>query len=130
MACLLGHGTTMTFGSFTAEINSLSGPTIQQDSVETTHLSTVGRWREFCFGIKDPGELSLEVNFDPDTDVPVDEQSTLVITWTLPDGQSTPATWSADAFLTSYECEAVVDEKLSASLTFKLSGAITFVDSA
>ena len=126
----IGHGTSMTFGTFVAEINNLGGPSIAQDSVETTHLGTVGRWREFCFGLKDAGEVTLDVNFSPDTDVPLGEQSTLEISWSLPEGQATNATWSADAFLTGYEPDAVVDDRLSASVTFKLSGAITFVDSA
>lgn len=127
--CLTGIGTTLTFSTFTAEIISLDGFSIQQDSIERTNLASTGGWREFCPGLKDAGEVSLEINFDPDEDVPHSIEDTLTITWPLPSGATTPATWSCLAHLSSYEPSATLEENLSASVTFKLSGQPTFVDS-
>ena len=130
MTCLpTGVGTTLTFSTYTAEIRSLDGFSISQDSVEKTNLASTGGWREFCPGLKDAGEVTIEVNFDPNTDVPHSIEDTLTITWPLFEGDSVPASWACEAHLSSYEPSATLEDTLSASVTFKLSGEPTFTDS-
>lgn len=128
----IGHGATLTFSTLTANIFSISGPGLAADAVETTHMGTTNGWRTFMQGLCDAGEVSFEANFDPDEDDPINltTSATLTVTWPIPSGLSSGATWAATAFCTGYEPSAPVDDRMTVSLTFKLSGEVTFVDAS
>ncbi len=77
--------------------------------------------------MKDAGELTAEIAFNPDEPNPLEltpdaEPIPLVITWPLPAGGVTPATWTIDAVCTGYEPSAPIDDRMTASITWKLSG--------
>ena len=84
---------------------------------------------EHIGGLKDGGEVSVDINYQPavhdlliadlDDDAPRNYQ--LV----FPDDPTTPTTWSFAAIMTGFEPDAPYDDKLSASLTFKVTGKPT-----
>jgi predicted secreted protein len=108
------------------EITSITMPGIARDAVDATHSESTQKWREFIAGLKDGGEVSAELNFVPGStgmtrllaQLDQDELSSCKIT--LP---TTPAyEWQFDAILTGLESEAPVDDKMTATVTFKVSG--------
>lgn len=111
-----------------ANITNLSGPSIEREQIDVTSHDSPDQWEEFVFGIKRSGEVSVDVNYNPsihdllleDFDSP--EPRSYQIIW--PDPAET--TWTFDAGLTGFEPEAPVDDKLAASLTFKVSGKPVF----
>lgn len=111
-----------------ANITSLSGPTLEREEIEVTAHDSPDQYEEFVFGIKRTGELSADVNYDPAKhDLLLDDWSSSEprayrVTW--PDAASTR--WQFDAGLTGLEPEAPHDDKLEASLTFKISGVPNF----
>lgn len=115
-----------------ANMTSLSGPGIDREQIEVTAHDSPEQWEEFIFGIKRSGELSADVNYDPakhdhlmdDFDSP--DPRSYRITW--PDPLSTQ--WEFQAGLTGFEPEGPHDDKLEASLTWKLSGIPDFVAGA
>jgi predicted secreted protein len=81
--------------------------------------------------LKDGGEFSFDVNYDPtihnvlqeDFDDPQPRDYRLVLP-TPPGGQ-----WEFTAFITGMELEFPHDDKMTASMTFKVSGKPEFNES-
>jgi hypothetical protein len=137
-------GTTIAIG----EITDVSGPSMSKEAVEATHTDSPSNyvpgwtgaptadlaqtgWLEFIDGMIDAGELSLDVNLDPDV-IPmvIFAKGELLVEFPLPQGLSTPATFTCDAVCTAYDETVPVKSKMSAKITFKLSGRPTFTASA
>ena len=80
-------------------------------------------------GIADAGEVSLSINFEPDLAIhgqlaaDVISGTTRVFSITFADAGSTD--WTANGFCTQFEPTGSVGEKLTASVTFKLTDTIT-----
>ena len=47
-----------------AQVRDVSGPSLKQEATEVTERGG-NKWREFVGGLKDGGEVSLDVLFDP-----------------------------------------------------------------
>ncbi|MCY0961574.1 phage tail tube protein [Streptomyces sp. H27-H5] len=110
-----------------ADTTNISGPGLSRETIDVTSHSSPDAWMEFIGGLKDGGEVSLDVNYAPamhdvligDFD-DVDPRNYRVV---FPDPDTT--TWSFKAVMTGFESEAPYDDKLAASLTFKVSGKPT-----
>jgi predicted secreted protein len=118
-------------------VTSISGPTLSRDTIDVTSHSSTGGYREFINGLKDGGEVSFDLLYDPDdvthntnTTTPnmgllalYDSGATWEFTITFTDDTST--VWTFDAVVTSFEITAGIDDALKASVTLKVSGAPT-----
>lgn len=119
----LGHGASITFASgFIAKILSIDWGGISRAAIETTVLDTSGG-KTFMPGDNyDPGQISVEMQFDSDAAPPITGAAETV-TLTFPDGE----TWAASGFLTEFEIGNVTNEGvMTANATIKLTGSITF----
>lgn len=136
----LGNGTTIAGDGtgFSGVITSLQISGIAREAVETTHLGTAqagaGKFGSKTFipaKNTDPGEIALEGHFDPDVRPPVEnDPEDWTVTWPLPSGMSTPATWVGEGFFTAYEGGAPLDDLMTFSGTIKLSGNQTLTAAA
>jgi hypothetical protein len=127
----IGYGTTITFGTsgLTGELLSVDGMSLERDAVETTYMASAEQWREFIPGLRNAGEISFEMAFDPteDPDTPITgDVETITVTW--PD-DATVLTWACDGFLTSFQPSAPIDDRITVSGTIKLTGVPTFTTS-
>jgi len=134
MAEYEGNSSTITFGtsSWSANITSIDWSGISRESIETSHLGTTTDKTYIAAALTDPGELSLTVNFDPDTPPPYQSAAeTVTLTFPVPSGKSTGATYAATGFITSFSMGPIVNDGLvEANVTVKFSDAITQTDSA
>lgn len=113
-----------------AEVTNISGPSVSRDSIETTHHQSTGGFREFIPGLKDAGEVSIDINWDPATTSHADLYASLTAT---DNGQfritfaGTPAsTFTFYGHVTGFDATAPIDDRLTASVTIKLSGQPVF----
>jgi predicted secreted protein len=124
----LGRESDMTPGTYisVASITALSPPGISRNSIDVTAHDSTDGWMEFIPGLKDGGEVSFDINYQPDVhDALLDDlDSAATQNWrvTFPDGTQ----WDFAAFLTGFEPDAPYDDKLAASLTLKVSGKPVF----
>lgn len=133
MAGINGFGTQFLRGdggspaeTFTpvANVTSITPPGLSRETIDVTAHDSPDGWMEFLGGLKDGGEVSIEVNYDPaehDTlasDLEDDAPRNYQVQF--PDQGQT--TWQFAAIMTGFEPEAPYDDKLSATLTFKVSG--------
>lgn len=112
----------------TFKVLSVDGPDLSADAVEKTHSGSTNRWREFIAGLKDAGEVSLEINFDANEPVAVGNEGTLTITFPLFNAQTTPAAFSSAAVSTGFTVSEPIEDRMTATVKFKLSGEPTWTD--
>ena len=129
MAAITGNGTTFSWaGGAVADVISISAPSVSVATIDTTNIASVHR--TFLGGTIDSGEVSLELMYDPmvDTDLEDDWDNTAttapiaracVITF------SDSATFSFSAIMTAFSSNVAIDDKVTASITLKITGAVT-----
>jgi len=129
----VGTGSTMTFGTSgfqtSTEVLSMSWSGFSFESIDVTQMgSTPGR--EFISGdLYDPGALELELHFNPDIPPPVTGVSeTITLTFPPVTGQGTTGKWAASGFFTNFDVNVPLEDKMTASASFKFTSTITFTD--
>lgn len=114
-----------------AEVTQITPYKLSRDAQEATHTESPDGVREFIPGLVDFGEASIEMNFIPggESDKRI---RALFLQKTLARGQvsfptSPPKLLQLNAICTAYEPAMPLDDKMTASATFKISGKPTFV---
>ncbi|WP_267348139.1 phage tail tube protein [Sphingomonas sp. GM_Shp_2] len=107
-----------------AEITEINPPEMNRDSVQFTHHSSPDGFHEFKPGLADAGEVSVTYNLVPgladDAVIATHFASRIVEGWsiTFPNG----ATLDFNGFATSHGRATPLDDKMTGSATFKISG--------
>lgn len=121
--------TTLSSG---VEVRSVSIPSITVDDVDLTAPSgtaAADKWKSFEAGMKDPGEITVEVPFD-DSNVSeiVGAVGIAAETWTIT--FSDASTWACSGYVKSVSGSADYESAVNFGFTIKLTGAPTFTTSA
>lgn len=130
----IGYGTLFKIGDagspevFTAvaEVTSITPPGMSRDAIDATHMESPDKFREFIAGLIDGGEVSFDLNF-----VPGGASTTLLLAeLEAPPGNkqvvfATGEIFSFVGFCTGFEPEAPVDDKMTATATYKVTGKPT-----
>lgn len=123
MPAQVGTGTTVTFSGFTQEIVNIDNGGLATESIDTSHLGTTEA-RTFIGGdLYDPGELTMEVNHDP-TYEPVIGGDPAAISLDQ-HGLGAGNIWTGEAFLQSYNPSWPLENKMTATAVFKMSGGVS-----
>jgi len=107
-----------------AEVTDLSSPELSRDSVDFTHFGSPDRYREFKPGLADAGEVSVTYNLVPgladDLVIATHLATNTVETWRIvfPNGAKLDFT----GFATKHGHATPMDDKMTGSATFKISG--------
>lgn len=109
-----------------AEINSISGPTMSRDTIDVTSLDTTGGYREFITGFRNPGTITLAMNFTRATydimkaDFESDTRQYYEIY--LPDADNTSLEF--EGLVTELPLNIPADDKITADVTIQVSGQV------
>lgn len=126
-ATTLSPGTTY---ETIANVTNISGPERTRETIDVTAHDSPDQWMEFIGGLKNGGEISLDINYDPaeathDLDDDFDDASPrnyrIVI---LPDTED-EYTWQLKGILTTLGDEFPYDDKMARSMTIKVTGKPT-----
>ena len=128
MAAITSNGTTVTWNGTIADVVSISAPSVSVATIDTTDLESVHR--TFLGGTIDSGEVTLEIMYDPKSDTDIEAawdntataapvESNMVITFT------DSSTYTFAAIMTGFSVSVATDAAVTASATFKISGAVT-----
>lgn len=111
-----------------AKVISIGGPSMARDSVDDTGFDSPDGYREFILGLKDGGEVSVEFKVKDTTQLDLltvqldeDEPGNYKIEWPF----SPVITWTFKAGMTGLEFEAPMEDGISGTATFKISGKPT-----
>lgn len=125
------QGASITFGTsgFTAAFTGISHDGIERGSIPTTHLGTTVAHTYIPSDLFDPGELTMDLQFDPDDFPPIDQPAeTITVTFPLGSGASVAAKWAASGFATAFNYALQVEQLMTGQLKVKFSGDITDTD--
>lgn len=145
-----GKGTSIAFGTlgtnatFTAFVRDITGPSFDRPAIDLSSngsptVAGIGDtsynqlYREFDPGVCDPGEVSVDIVYNPNHQAPVNEpKEVITITYPLPfPGQTNnSASFASDGFCTGFENATPWEGEMTARMTLKLSGAPTYVSVA
>src|SRR5262245_17287934 len=113
------------------EVYNITPPSATLDQIDVTHMQSPDRRREFISGLIDGGECSCEMNFIPGSTT---DQRLLELLG-LPVGASRRRAarivypnhvyWAFNVELTGYEITDPHDDKMTATATFKVTGALS-----
>ncbi|WP_228979719.1 phage tail tube protein [Streptomyces sp. DH12] len=114
-----------------ASVTDITPPALERNTHDVTAHDSPDGWMEYIGGLKDGGEVSIDINYDPrEHDVLVGdfndtEPRNYKVVW-----PGSLGSWAFAAILTGFAPEAPHDDKLAASLTFKVSGKPTITTGA
>jgi predicted secreted protein len=107
------------------EVIEIGPPNETIDLIDATHMQSPDRRREFISGLKDGGDATVVLNYIPGNT----SESIILAAKTaavavgcqieFPDG----STWDFDAIVTGYEPSLPIDDKMTLTVTMKVTGA-------
>jgi predicted secreted protein len=110
-----------------ANVTNIGGPERTRETIDVTAHDSPGGWMEFIGGLKNGGEISLDLNYDPsetthdlddDFDDTVPRNYRIII---LPDTED-EHTWQISGILTNLGDEFPYDDRMQRSMTVKVTG--------
>src|SRR5262245_29035638 len=139
---MIGHGSRVQIASLAysaspetglysdlEEVFNITAPSSTVDMVDVSNMQSVNAIREFVPGLTDPGEMSFEMNFIPNSN----SDNLLLNLRNEPPSQRKRnmriifpnlIMWQFEALLMTYEPVAPTDDKMTASVSFKVTGTL------
>jgi len=110
-----------------AEITNITGPGMSRDTIDTTALDTSGGYRTFITGFRNPGTVTLTMNFTRDTyeqmKTDFEDDNTKNYEILLPDDDNTSLYFAA--LVTELPLTIPPDDKVTVDVTIQISGQVT-----
>lgn len=130
---LFKRATTITPGTTyetIANVTNISGPERKRETIDVTAHDSPGGWMEFLGGLKDGGEIQLDINYDPaetthDLDDDFDDVDPRNYQIVILPATIDEWTWSFKGVLTNLGDEFPYDDKMARSMTVKVTGKPT-----
>lgn len=134
MSYYSSFGTLLKLSGVTvAGVRDVSGPNLSLGTADVTNHSSPSAWAEKVGTIKDAGEVTFDIVFDPVHATHknaaggllylLDQRTVGSFTITFPDTGAT--VWTLPALVTGFTPTAPVEDSLTASVTLTVSGAPT-----
>lgn len=125
-----GDGASSETFTDIADINSIDGPNMSRETIDTTSLDTAGGYRTFIGSFRDGGQVDLDANFsqtgyaaflaDFQSEIPVNYQ----LQW--PDGAAGALNTQLDfaALCTAHGTATAVGDKIQMRVSLKITGQV------
>jgi len=123
-----------------AQVADLSGPSVESEQIEASHRADgdpANMWRRYVAGMKDGGEVTFTLIFDPDEPSHDPTLSTSmyalaasgeldVFQLDFPGAGTDRTTATFDAFVSGMDIAAPLEDALTQDVTLKVSGPVTW----
>ena len=124
---ITGQGTIFKRnGIAIGEINSIDGPTKSRETIEVTRLEDVDGYRQYIAGLREPGTVTLNMNFTRENYdlLNADFESDTIQTYAieLPDEDET--VFSFSGFVTELPISIPIGDKITCDVTIQISGKV------
>lgn len=126
-----GNGATPTEVFTTiANVTGIKGPDRKRETIDVTAHDSPEQYMEFIGGLKDGGEVQLDINYDPgnathDLDDDFDDVAPRSYRVVILPGTDDEHTWSIKGIMTELGDEFPYDDKMTRSMTIKITGKPT-----
>lgn len=124
---IVGTGSAFTFSGYTANVLSIGWTGIDRAYIDTTHMGTSTARSGTPADLYDPGEVEIGHEFHAGN-VPL-TSGTAALSIQFGSETATSATnyvmWSANAYLSGFEIDDPLEDRITARARFRCVGAIT-----
>ena len=138
MTAGIGHGSQFqrsdngTSGGAFASVGTvydIRPPGLSRETVDVTSHASTERWREFIGGLRDGGEMAVDIEFDPSAQAVADFLADLNADAAGYYKIIFPNTteWAFAGLMNGFEATDPLDDKLMATATFKITGKPGFI---
>lgn len=131
-AAVTGQGTMFMRNSVAVgEINSIDGPSKSRDTIDVTRLEDVDGYRQYIGGLREPGTVTLNMNFTRENydlfneDYESDEPQKYEIVFPV----ALDTTFSFTGIVTELPLSIPIGDKITCDVTIQISGKVTIKDS-
>ncbi len=113
-----------------AEVSDISGPSKSRETIEVTNFDSADGYKEFIAGFRDPGTVSLSMNFTHDSydlmnqDFENDARQNYRIV--LPNTER--STLEFEGLVTELPLAVPIGDKVTCDVTIQVSGKVTFTE--
>ena len=109
-----------------AEINSITGPGMTRDTIDVTSLDSTGGYREFITGFRNPGTVTLAMNFTRATyDVMfADFEGDTAVNYEILLDDDDHTSFEFEGLVTELPLTIPPDDKVTVDVTIQISGAV------
>ena len=117
------------------EVSNITLPSANVDQIDVTHMQSPGRTREFIDGLIDAGDCSFDMNYVPGSEgdlilleilaIPPGRSRTQSLRVVFPDQGGGNEVRAFSGNLKSYEPKAPTDDKMTATVSWKVTSLIT-----
>lgn len=134
MAKYAAVGTQLKRGATAiAQVRKIDGPGLDSNIIEASSHDDTNGYASFVQGLKDAGEITLDIAYDPahathknaSGGLLYDYESGAVSAYTMVFPDAALTEWDFNCIVKSFKPGAPVDGLLTASVTLKISGAPT-----
>ena len=116
-----------------AQVRNISGPGMSSDPIDVTSHDSTNGWREFVVALKDMGEITLDLIYDPDQATHSKSSGGLLYEFTQASQKAyrltlvdtTATVFKFVAYVTSFSPTFNFDGSMDASVTLRITGAPT-----
>ena len=123
-------------GRWIADLAPVGGPELGRDAIDVSTMDSPNKFREFIPGMLDAGEVTMDINYDgtaAGTGNFLSQQLTQTaqaITVSFGEGTNTAtsSSWVCSGFMTGLGHAIPHDDKVTQSVTIKLTGEPTYTD--
>jgi hypothetical protein len=136
IALQIGDGGTPTEVFTTiAQLLDVEGPSLERKVIDTTNHGSPNGWMQYLPGLKDGGEVTFSILFDPDLNTHGSTSGLLqwfgatnvLRNFKIVFTDAAPATtWNISGFVSKFTPKSPVEGALTADVTIKVSGQPTF----
>ena len=120
--------TSVATGQIVEEVNSVSGPSGSASIIDITHLQSTAK--EKLIGLRDEGQISINVNFMAtaayQTKIRECRATRTACNIAIGFNDTAHSMAKCVCYVPSFNISAGVDAKLTADITFELTGAIAW----
>src|SRR3546814_17581816 len=106
-----------------ANVSDISGPSRSREAIEVTAHDSPNQYREFVKGLKDGGEVTITINYDPgasthrDLEADVEEADLRDYQVVVLIGEADTSIWAFSGLITSIGAEFTVDNRVEREVT-------------
>ncbi len=134
---LISSTTHPTNGTALGNIISIGGPELSRDGLDISTMDSASKYREFLPGMIDAGEVTIELNYDGTAGgtanllseyLASSVNTAIIIRFGDHATPSSESHWDCLGSITALGNAIPFDDKVTQSVTIKLSGVATYTD--
>lgn len=112
-----------------AQLRDVTGPSMKKDRVDVTTKDSTARWREFLSTLRNGGDVTFEIEYDPAAATHAtlidDFESDTTTQYQIAFGDAGTTAASFVGTVTGFEPTGPMEGALTANVTISITGAVT-----